>query len=300
MTATEKRERRPVLRWVSTRGYASLILFLALSLIFEVTLISAFQIMGLTDQNAWTSTLLVPGTNFSFTVTISPLLHLLPISVITVLLASWTYLAKSTVFLPRREVPRRISPPRRAIETGRFKSTQRFFRNLGRRLQRLGRTVKSGVAKIPGISPISQRLSSARGSVRSAIAILLIFISLAVGLVFVEYPDLIYHLTVDLYRGSPALVSFASGTGSWLRGVGTLLPPLGDFGALINNALIAAAPGFRQSLEAAGTSLTKPIFQLDVVGKFALSQNLAAWTAAVLALLYGAYASTRRRRVKGR
>jgi len=67
----------------------------------------------------------------------------------------------------------------------------------------------------------------------------------------------------------------------------------------MNNALVAAAPGFRQSLEAAGTSLTKPIFLLDVVDKFALSQNLAAWTAAVLALLYGAYSSTRRR-VRGR
>jgi hypothetical protein len=300
LTATETRERRPVLRWVSTRGYVSLILFLALSLIFEVTLISAFQILGLTDQNAWTSTLLVPSTNFSFTVTVSPLLHLLPISAIIVLLASWRYLTRSTAFLPQHETTRRGSPPRRAQETGRFKSTQRFFRNLNRRLQRLGRTVKSGFAKIPGISPISKRLSSARAAVRSAIVILLIFISLTVGLVFIEYPDLIYYLTVDLYRGSPALVDFASGTGSWLRGVGTLLPPLGDFGASMNNAFIAAAPRFRQSLEAAGTSLSKPIFQLDVVGKFALSQNLAAWTAAMVALLHGAYASTRRRRVRGR
>jgi hypothetical protein len=129
--------------------------------------------------------------------------------------------------------------------------------------------------------------------------ILLVFISLAVGLVFVEYPDLIYHLTVNLYRGSPALGDFVTGIGSWLRGVGTLLSPLGDLGGSMNNALVAAAPGFRQSLEAAGTSLTKPIFLLDVVDKFALSQNVAAWIAAVLALLFGAYSSTRRQ-VRGR
>jgi len=254
--------------------------------------------MGLTDQNAWISTLLVPGTNFSFTVAISPLLHLLPISVIIVLFASWRYLAKSAVFLPKRETTKRI-PPRRTTETGRLKSTQRFFRNLGRRFERLGRNVKSGFLKMPGMSPLSQRLSSSRAAVRSAIMILLVFISLAVGLVFVEYPDLIYHLMVNLYRGSPALGDFVTGIGSWLRGVGTLLPPLGDLGGSMNNALVAAAPGFRQSLEAAGTSLTKPIFLLDVVDKFALSQNLAAWTAAVLALLYGAYSSTRRR-VRGR
>jgi hypothetical protein len=39
---------------------------------------------------------------------------------------------------------------------------------------------------------------------------------------------------------------------------------------------------------------------LDIVGKFALSQNLAAYAAAIIALMYGAFASTRRRRVKGR
>jgi hypothetical protein len=103
-----------------------------------------------------------------------------------------------------------------------------------------------------------------------------------------------------LYQGSPALVNFAAGTRAWFNGVGTLLPPLGGLGAAINNALIAAAPGFRQSLEGAGTALTGPIIQLDVVGKFALSQNLAAYAAAIIALMYGAYASTRRRRVRGR
>jgi hypothetical protein len=298
LAATRKSERRPILRWTSARRYVSLILFLALSLVIELMLVFAFQIMGLADQNAWISTFLVPGTNFSFTIAISPLLHLLPISVVIVLFTSWRYLTRSAVFLPKREITKR-TPPRRTMETGRLKSTQRFFRNLGRKFQRLGRTVKSSFLKIPGMSLLSQRLSSSRSAVRSATMILLVFILLAVGFVFVEYPDLIYHLTLNLYRGSPALVSFVNDIGSWLRGVGTLLPPLGDFGASVNNALIAAAPGFRQSLEAAGTSLTKSIVQLDVVGKFALSQNLAAWTAAILALIYSAYASSRRR-VRGR
>jgi hypothetical protein len=294
LTATEKRERRPILKWTSARHYVSLIFFLALSLVFELVLIFAFQIMGLADQNAWTSTFLVPGTSFSFTVAVSPLLQLLPISVIIVLFSSWRYLVKSAVFLPKRETPKRM-PPRRTTETGRLKSTRRFFRNLGRKFQRLGRTVKSGFLKIPGMSPLSQRLSYSHAAVRSATVILLVFILLAVGFVFVEYPDLIYHLTVNLYRGSPTLINFVDDTGSWLRGVGTLLPPLGDFGASLNNALIAAAPGFRQPLESAGTSLTKPIAQLDVVSKFALNQNFAAWTAAILALIYSAYTSTRRR-----
>jgi hypothetical protein len=299
MTATEKRARRLALWWTSARRNVSLILFLALCLFFELLLIFAFQTMGLTDQNAWVSTLLIPGTSWALIVTISPLLHLMPITVIIVLFASWRYLAKANVFLLQPEIAKRV-PPRRTMETGRLKSIRRSFRNVGRRLQRFGRTVKSGFAKIPGASSVSQRLSSAHAAVRSAIVILIAFISIAVGLVFVAYPDLIYHLTVNLYRGSPALVNFAAGIASWLNGVGTLLSPLGGLGTAINNGLIAAAPGFRQSLETAGTTLTGPITGLDIAGKFALSQNVAAYAAAIIALIYGAYASTRRRRVRGR
>jgi len=294
LTTTETREKRPAGRW-EIRRHAALIVFLAISLIFEVTFIYAFQILGLTDQHAWASVLTIPGANWSFTAGISPLFHLLPLAVIIVLLASWTYLAKSTAFLPRREIPRRSQPLPRTQETGRPRTTGRFFRDLNRRLQRLGRTIKSGFGRIPGISYISRRLSSAHTSVRSALMVLLIFISIAAGLIFVEYPGLIHDLTVNLYRGFPALANFAAGTQTWFRNIGTAIPPLGDFVGSINNAFIKAAPGFRRSLEAAGTPITTPIFQLDVVGKYLLSQNLASWTAAILAILYRTYASTRRR-----
>ncbi len=295
MTTTETRGKRRFGRWTTREGYVATILFLFLSLIFQVALIFAFQTLGLTDERAWASTFIIPGTNWSVTLTLSPLFHLLPITVIIVLFASWTYLAKSTAFLPQREISRRASPPRMAREAGMLKSTRRFFRNLSRRLQRLGRTIKSSARKIPGVSLMSQRLSSAHAAAKSAVMILLIFIAIAAGLVFVEYPDLIHNLTVNLYRGSPALANFASGTTMWFRSIGTAVPPLGDFVGSINNAFIKAAPGFRKSLEAAGTSLTKPIIQLDTVSKYTLSQNLASWTAAILAILYSSYYSTRRR-----
>lgn len=294
MTTTETREKRPAGRW-GVRRHAALILFLALSLIFEITLTYAFLILGLTDQHAWTSALTIPGANWSFTVAISPLLHLLPITVIIVLLASWTYLARSAVFLPQREIPRRTQPFLRAQEAGKPGTTRPFFRDFNRRLQRAGRTIKSGFGRIPGISYVSRRLSSARASARSALMILIIFISIAVGLVLVEYPNLIHDITVNLYRGAPALANFAAGTQTWFRNIGTAVPPLGDFFGSINNAFIKIGPGFRKTLEAAGGSITSPVFQLDVVGKYLLSQNLASWTAAVLAIVYGAYASTRRR-----
>jgi len=298
-TATHRRHLR--VKWTAPKGLAALILFFIIGLIIEVLLISAFQALGLSDREAWTSTFQVPSTNWSFTISVSPLLHLLPLSVIIVLLTSWTYLTKSTAFIPHRieAAKRPTQPPRRIQESRRFKSTRRFFKNLSRKLQRISKRLKSGVQKTPGVGYISERLSFARIAVKSALAILAIFILVTTGLFLIEYPDLIHQLTLDMYMGSPALHGLVIGVGQWLQGIGTSVPPLGDLGTSINNALVSAAPGFRHSLEAAGTSLTSPIFQLDVVGKYALSQNLAAWTAAVLALLYSAYASTRRR-VKGR
>ncbi len=302
MTPSETRRRRLRVRWTAPKGLAALILFFALCLIIEVLLISAFQMLGLSDQNAWTSTLQVPSTNWSFTISVSPLFHLLPLSVIIVLLASWTYLTKSTAFIRQTAAATRrpSQPPRRTQESRRFRSARRFLKNLTRRLQRLGRRLKTGVQKTPGVGYVAQRLSFARIAVKSALTILAIFILVATGLLLIEYPDSIYHLTLNMYMGAPAIQEFVTGIGQWLQGVGTAVPPLGDLGASINNALLSAAPGFRRSLEAVGTSLTSPIFQLDVVSKYALLQNLAAWTAAVLALFYSAYASTHRRRVKSR
>ncbi|HKZ93430.1 MAG TPA: hypothetical protein VJ249_02455 [Candidatus Bathyarchaeia archaeon] len=290
------------MKWIAPRNSAALILFFIIGVTFEVLLISAFQTLGLSDSNAWTSTLLVPGTNWSFTASVSLIFHIFPLSVIIVLLASWSYMTKSAIFITRQGTTRRLPPPtRHAQETGRFKSAKRFWRKLSRRIQRFGTSLRTGMGKLPGISSVSRRLSYSQSAAKSAITILFIFGSIALGLFLVEYPSLIYYVTLNLYRGSPALVDFVSGTGQWLRGVSMAVQPIGDLGASITNALIQGAPGFRHSLEVTGTSITRPIFQLDVVGKYAVSQNLAAWTPAILALVYGTYVSTRhRRRVKGR
>jgi len=300
LSSTETRQRRITFRR-APKDFAALILFLVICIIFEVLLISAFQALGLVDANAWTTTLLIPGVNWSFIVSVSLIFQILPLSVIVVLLAGWIYLKNSNAFKIQPEPAKRAVPQRRPQETGRLKSAKRAWRNLSRRFQRIGKSLKTGGSKIPGISALSKRLSSAQSVVKSTVTVLAIFGAIALALILIAYPNLIYYWTLNLYQGSPGLTNFVLGTGQWLSGIGTALPPLGDLGASINNALIQAAPGFRHSLEAAGTSLTEPILQLDAVGKYVFTQNLAAWTAALLALLYGSYASARpRRRAKGR
>lgn len=301
MSSTETRQRGRTFRLKAPKDFAASILFLVICIVFEILLISAFQRLGLIDANAWTTTLLIPGANWSFIVSVSLTFHILPLSVIAVLLAGWIYLKNSNAFKIQHEPAKRAVLPRRPQESGRLRSAKRVWRNLSRRFQRIGKSLKTGGSKIPGISALSKRVSSAQSVVKSALTVLLIFGAVALALCLVAYPNLIYYWTLNLYEGSPGLTDFVLGTGQWLRGIGTAVPALGDLGASINNALIQAAPGFRRSLEAAGTSLTQPIFQLDAVGKYLLSQNLAAWTAALVALLYGSYASARpRRRVKGR
>jgi len=303
LTATETRWKRLIVRWTAPKGFAAITLFFVLSVVIEVLLVNSFQSLGLVDRNVWTATLLIPYANWSFTASISPLFHLLPIGVIVVLLSSWAYLTRYTAFIPQRVEPtRRVSTPtRRALESRRFKSLRRLSKRLSQRLQRIGRALKSGVQRIRGVSYISQRLFFARAAVRSAATVLVIFLSAVLLLAVVEYPNLIHNMTLNLYRGAPAFLNFVSGTAQLFRGIGEAVPPLGELGTAINNALVGPAPGFRRSLEGAGASLTGPIIQLDMVSKYVLSQNLAAWTSALIALAYGAYASSRTyRRPKGR
>jgi len=279
-----------------------MILFFALTLVLEVLLIYSFQSFGLVDRNVWITTILIPYVNWSFIVSISPLFHLLPIGVIAVLLTSWAYLTKYTGFVPQRVEPtRRVSTqPRREPEARRFKSLRRFMRRLNRRLQRFGKALRMGIQRVRGVSYISQRLFFARAAVRSAVTVLVVFFCVAFLVLLAEYPYLVYYGTVNLYRGTPVLLNFVSGTAELLQGVGQAAPPLGGLGSSVKDALVGSAPGFRRSLEGVGASLIGPIVQLDVVDKYVLSQNLAAWASALVALVCGAYVSSRpSRRPKG-
>lgn len=278
------------------KNFAALLLFVILTVFFEFLLVYSFQLFGLTDKNAWTGTFQIPATDWSFTVSVSPLFHLLPITVIVVLVSSWTYLTKYTAFVPSRaEAFRRTLPSaRRETEKQRFKGLRRFSKRISRRMQRIGRSVKAGFQRIHGVSYVSKRLYSARAAVRSALAVLAVFLSMSLLLYIVVYPDLIHQGVVSLYKGNLSFREFVAGTINGVHGVGQALPPLGSLGTAINNALLAAAPSFRHGLADVGAALTGSIVGLDVTGKYVLSQNVAAWSAALVALIYSSYVLSRR------
>lgn len=296
MKLSETHGKRLIYRWTAPKGFAALLLFLILALFFEFLLVYSFQSFGLTDKNAWIGTFQIPATNWSFIVSVSPLFHLLPITVIVVLVSSWAYLTKYTVFVPSRaEAARRTLPStRRETEKHRLRKLRGFSKRISRRMHRIGRSVKAGLQRIRGVSYVSKRLYFARAAVRSALAVLAVFLSMSLLLYIVVYPDLIHQGVVGLYRSNSSFLEFATGTIDLVRGVGQALPPIDNLGTAINNALLGAAPGFRHGLAGVGAALTGSIIGLDVTGKYVLSQNVAAWSAALVALIYGSYVSSRR------
>jgi len=298
MKLSETQGRRLIFRWTAPKGFAGLLLFLVLALFFEFLLVYSFQSFGLIDKNAGAGTFLFPATNWSFTVSVSPMFHLLPITVVVVLVSSWAYLTKNTVFISFRvQTARRTLPPsRRETEKHRLRGLRRLSKRISRRLQRMGRSVKAGFQRIPGVSYISKQLYIARAAVRSALTVIVVFLSMSLLLYIVIYPDLIHQGVVELYRWNPFFLGFVRGTVDLARGVGQAFPPVGGLGAAINDALLGAAPGFRSSFSSVGASLTGSTVGLDVAGKYVLSQNVAAWMSALVALVYGWYASSRRPR----
>jgi len=294
VASSETSRRRLIFRWTASRGFAAIILFLILAIIFEAVLIYSFQMLGLEDKNVWSTTFLVPGINWSFTLSISMSFHILPLSVIAVLTTSWIYLTRHTAFVSRGAEPaRRVPTPSRRVEGGRLRALRRSLRRLSRSLQRIGRALKNGFKKIYGVSYISERLAFARAAVRSAATVLVIFIAAALLIIIVEYPDLIRVGVVSLYRGNPSVRDFVLGVTQSLHGLGQAVPPLGGLGSAINNALVGAGPGFRHALQGAGANLSTPVISLDIAGKYVLTQNFVAWASALVALMYGYFFSPR-------
>jgi len=297
-------QKRLVFRWTAPKGFAAIVVFSALALLMEYFLVNLFLSTGLRDENLliWTST------NPAFTITLSPLFHLVPLGVTVVLVASWTYITKYVAAAPRVEKPReKPSIKRRKKYPGwfgrRLRSIRNFFKWINKKLQRANRAIKapfnrisSRLARTRVVSYLSQRLHFARATIKSTVTVLFIFSALALTLYVLGYPKALYNGVTTLYKGSPASLGFVSWLTNIAHAIGKALAPLGWLASAINNALLAASPGFRNALLSLGTPVVKAVTNLDPTVKYLLCQNIAAWICAVSALAYGWYATRLYRR----
>jgi len=306
--SSEKRQRRLFFRWTAPKGFAAIASFILLSVLIEYFLVHLFLSFGLTDKYLLTNTFQIPYTSLSFTVTVSPLFHLIPIGVIVVLVSSWTYLTKFVAVVPQmRKAPRKsvtIPKKRRLGVFGRrFKSIRQFskrisgkFRKVNRAFKAFYRRISSAILRVRGMSYVLKRVHFARAAIKSAATVLVIFLLSGLALYALGYPNLIHDAVIGLYERS----SFFLGLVLWItnvaHAVGQTLSPLGWLASSINKALLAAAPGFRNALQGLGAPITGAMAKLDLTGKYILCQNLAAWISAAIALAYGRYASRLYRR----
>jgi len=306
MVTSEKPLRRLVFRWTALKGLTAMVLFFLLALLIEYFVVTFFLSSGLTDQFPLTRNFQIPGTGLSFTVTISPLYHLVPLGVIFVLVSSWTYLTRYVAVVPHGVKPTKkpiLSREKyQKVKRKRFKLFRRFSEWVSKRFQRVSwtfkavyRRINSALLRVRGISYLVQRLFFARATLKSAVTVLAVFLVSAVGLYLLVYPTLMYEVVVGFHKGNPLFHGFVLNTIEMANGLGRAVSPIW-LGSSINNALTSAALGFYTTFEGFVASTTKSLSKLDLVWKYALCQNLAAWISALIAWAFGQHSSRLYRR----
>lgn len=291
-----------IFRWTATKSFVAILLFFAIAAFFEYLMVCFFSFSGLTDNFTF---------NF-FNTSISPLFHLMPLGVMFVLLSSWMYLTKCVGMMPRRMLPskkplerhrRRIRRPRKT----RFGQFRNFLTKIWRKLGRVGRASKAFFRRIGDVFPRSRRVSSARkrpffarAAVKSTATVLTVFLVSVLSLYSLVHPSLLHDLATGLYDANPVFHGFVLKTIEMAQGFAQVSFPIGWLASTIDRALRAVAPGFRTIIEGFVTPATESLTNLDLVGKYTLCQNAAAWISAIVALGYGEYTSRTHRTHKPR
>jgi hypothetical protein len=255
----EKPQRRLVVRWATLKGLAAIILFFMITVLIEyVVVIYAISLGAAENQQ---------NVILGF---ISPLFHLVPIAVIITLVASWTFLTRYTAVRPSEAQRPKAGPPSKRGKKQRFRSVRKFF----------GR-IESGFLKIRGVTYIWHKIHFARATIKSALTVILVFSALILLVSLMANPQLVYLTVTNIYKTNPALLNF-------VKGISQALAPVGQALSSVNSAFVSAAPAFRNFVVSL-SAVTRPLINLDATGKYLVFQNVAAWTSAVTALVYGVY-----------
>jgi len=267
-----------VIRWTTLKGLAAIILFLTIAAITEYFIVLYAISLGVKDMTLLQWGIQFPGTDWIITISISPLFHLVPIAVMITLLFSWVYLTRHTA-VKRHEVGREKGGLVSKEMKEKSKEVQKLTSKIGHAVKNFFGKMKSGLLRIRGVAYIWKKIHFARATIKSALTVFFVFSALILIVSLLAYPKLIYQLISNAYQNDPSLLNFVKGTAEALAPIGGIFSP-------INNALLSAAPGFRNFALSLGT-IIKPLVDSDNAGKYLFFQNVAAWVSALAALFYG-------------
>jgi hypothetical protein len=262
--------KRLVVRWSTLKGAAAILLFIIIATVVEYMVVLYAISLGVEDKSLLQWSFKFPGTEWDATLTISSLFHLVPSAVILSLVFSWICLTSYFTIKPAETPKSKDKALTKAKTDQKLKNMRSFFKR-----------IKMGLLRTKGVAYIWQRIHFARTAVKSASILLLTFGALVIVFSLLAYPKLIYHAVSNAYQNNPSLLNFVKGTVQFFA-------PLTSFFSVINSALIAAAPGFKD-FAVSISSVIGPLTRLDDVGKFLVFQNLAAWISAFAILIYGEY-----------
>ncbi|MEM2419411.1 MAG: hypothetical protein QXL38_00300 [Candidatus Bathyarchaeia archaeon] len=258
-----------MLRWSTLKGAAALMLFTASAAFVEFLIVVYAKNIGVKDDACFQ----IPWLGF----TVSALFHLVPISTIIVLVASWTCMVKYVAMKPAEKIrspQKRVKLPEKNM--------------LGARISAFWSRVKARLLKVKGVAYVWDKLSFTKATVKSAITVLFVFLALVLLVSVLANPWLVYRAFASLYQSNPQVLGFVKATNSALNGFVQAVAPIEWICSSIDDAIRAASPGLR-NLAAALGSLTKPLADLSPVDKYLVFQNLAAWVCALAVLAYGVY-----------
>ncbi len=256
-------------RWAALKDFTPMMIFLVMAVLIECLVVVYAIGLGVEDTSPLQSSFQFPGTSWNVTLTVSPLFHLVPLTVIIALVASWAYLARHV--------------GTRAQETWRGKASQppRYGKKAESRLMLFFGRIGSSLSKVRGFSYLAKKAHSARGKIKSALIVFVVFALFVLVASLLAYPQTIYRVASNLYQTNPSLLGF-------VRGTNEALAPVGNAVSAINGALLWMAPGFRDFAAGVG-SVFKPLAELDGAGKYLAFQNAAAWLSALVVLFYVAF-----------
>jgi hypothetical protein len=264
-------------RWTAPRGLLTIVLFLALAVISEFFMVSFFKVAGLTEAFEFKF----------FTVIISPLFHLLPLGVVLVLVASWVYLTKNLAMRKPKKSPAKVSkvhrrhPRRRKTRSSSLGKTIKAIKNFFSR-------ITGFLPRYRNVSVVQQRLTFGKLAFESIVTVLTIFLLSLITFYVLIYPNLFTDFAVEVYTTNSALHGFVLKVIEALQGIAGALAPVVS---AIDSGLRAIAPGFRDTFEGFVTSRHQPLSAGDLLWRYVLAQNAAAWISALAAIAYGKYFS---------
>ncbi|HIE15249.1 TPA: hypothetical protein EYP70_08255 [Candidatus Bathyarchaeota archaeon] len=288
---------RIIFRWTaSKREIIAVASYIIIAVFIEYLVTATFMNFGLTEELMLTWR--IPLLN-DLTVSISPVLHLVPLTVVFTLVFSWMHITKYVIYATPKlikieKIVKKKKGEKRALKVKTFKEKTSYITNFPMKISNFLKLPFLKIWEKLGLARLSQFLREqpfASASIKGAFAVLATFLTFMVLTCLLENPDTIYHLIIIFYQRNPALLDFVYGTHIAINSISEMLGPALWVPSTINKSLLDVAPYFRKTIDTSLRPLFKVFTSLNITTKYLICQNVASWTSAFTSILYGRFKS---------